>query len=78
MTLAADVVPRRSRSYREQNCCGLCSMSANSGRTRRRRSNEAARIGSEYVPRRYFGSVAGRPLHGRCPHRATRLYMTFP
>jgi hypothetical protein len=34
---------------------------------RGRPSNEAARIGSEYVPRRYFGSVAGRPLHGRCP-----------
>jgi hypothetical protein len=28
----------------------------------RRSNNEAARIEAEYVPRRYVGSVAGRPL----------------
>ena len=46
---------------------GRCLMSVTSRRTRRQRSHEAARIGPEYVPRRYFGSVAGRPLHGRLP-----------
>jgi hypothetical protein len=36
-------------------------------------STEAARIEAEYVPRRYVGSVAGRPLPGRSPPRSSRV-----
>ena len=38
-------------------------------------STEAARIGAEYVPRRYVGSVAGRPLYGNAsPSSHASLY----
>ena len=42
--------------------------------TRRRRSNEAARIGSEYVPRRYFGRSLAAHSTVLPPSSDTTLY----